>query len=97
MATGPTAAERAEALRETAANRASKREDLGESRVREIYKELLDAKRRGNESTASITFEKLQDSLKKQVDKLQKEHIDRRIDFAVVTKDGKAMIKPIIK
>lgn len=98
VASTPTAAERADALREGAAHRAARRpDDLGESRVRQIYNELLEAKRRGNESTASITFDKLHDSLKKQVDKLKKEHTDRRIDFAVVTKDGKAMIKPIIK
>ncbi len=95
---GPTAAERAEALRDNAAKAAVRRDEgLGESRVRQIYNELLDAKRKANESTASITFDKLHDSLKKQVDKLKKEHTDRRIDFAVVTKDGKAMIKPIIK
>jgi hypothetical protein len=97
-ASGPTAAERAEALRENAANKAAKRDEgLGESRVRQIYNDLIEAKRKANESTASITFDKLNDSLKKQVDKLKKEHTDRRIDFTVVTKDGKAMIKPIIK
>jgi hypothetical protein len=95
-AAGPSAAERAEQKREQVA-RAAARGELGEPRVREIYKEFIEAKRRSNESTASITYDKLADSLRKQVDKLKKEHTDRRIDFAVVTKDGKTMIKPIIK
>lgn len=93
----PTAAARAEAKRDAASDRAGRREDLAEPRVREIYKEFVEAKRRSNESTASITYDKLADSLRKQVDKLKKEHTDRNIDFAVVTKDGKTMIKPIIK
>lgn len=94
--TGPSAADRAAAKRSEVAAQGG-RADLAEPRVREIYKEFIDAKRRSNESTASITYDKLADSLRQQVDKLKTQHKDRRIDFAVVTKDGKTMIKPIIK
>ncbi len=93
---GPSAADRAAVKRADVAAQGG-RGDMAEPRVREIYKEFIEAKRRSNESTAAITYDKLADSLRKQMDKLKTEHKDRRIDFAVVTKDGKTMIKPIIK
>ena len=94
---GPSAADRAATRRAELAAQPDRRDGLAEPRVREIYKEFVEAKRRGNESTASITYDKLADSLRQQVDKLKKTHTDRSIDFAIVTKDGKTMIKPIIK
>ncbi|MFO0611907.1 MAG: MXAN_5187 C-terminal domain-containing protein [Polyangiaceae bacterium] len=77
---------------------ASKREfgDLNDGRLREIYAQYVQARRERNESTAGITFEKLSDSLKSQAEKLKGVH-KKRVDYEVVVKDGKTLIKPIVK
>jgi len=70
--------------------------DLNDGRLRELYGQYVQAKRERNESTAGITYEKLADSLKSQADKLKDKH-GKRVDYEVVVKDGKTLIKPIVK
>jgi hypothetical protein len=70
---------------------------MDDRRLREIYSEYVQAKRKANESTAGVTFEKLADSLRVQTDKLKNKHAGRKVDYQVVVKDGKTLIKPIIK
>ena len=72
-------------------------DSLGDGRLREIYSQYVQARRDRNESTAGITFEKLADSLRSQADKLRTKHTAKRVDFEVVVKDGKALIKPIVR
>ena len=55
------------------------------------------SRRERNESTAGITFEKLADSLRSQADKLKSKHSAKRVDYEVVVKDGKTLIKPIVR
>ena len=57
----------------------------------------MQTRRERNESTAGITFEKLADSLRSQADKLKGKHVSKRVDYEVVVKDGKTLIKPIVK
>ena len=71
--------------------------ELNEGRLREIYGQYVQARRTRNESTAGITFEKLADSLRSQADKLKGKHGSKRVDYEVVVKDGKTLIKPIVK
>jgi hypothetical protein len=71
--------------------------DLNDGRLREIYGQYVQARRDRNESTAGITFEKLADSLRSQADKLKGKHGSKRVDYEVVVKDGKTLIKPIVK
>jgi hypothetical protein len=71
-------------------------EDLPEARVRQIYAQYVDAKRRGNESTAAITYEAVAKSLRESSAKLR-EKTGKAVDFEVTLKDGKAVLKPVIK
>jgi hypothetical protein len=71
-------------------------EDLPEARVRQIYSQYVDAKRRGNESTAAITYEAVAKSLRESSAKLR-EKTGKAVDFEVAMKDGKAILKPVIK
>jgi hypothetical protein len=72
-------------------------EDLSGDRLREIYSQYVQSRRDRNESTAGITFEKLADSLRTQADKLREKHAAKRVDYEVVVKDGKTLIKPIVR
>lgn len=71
-------------------------EDLPEARVRQIYAQYVDAKRRSNESTAAITYEAVAKSLRDSSAKLREKH-GKAVDFEVAVKDGKAILKPVIK
>jgi hypothetical protein len=71
-------------------------EDLPEARVRQIYAQYVEAKRRGNESTAAITYEAVAKSLRESSAKLREKH-GKPVDFEVAVKDGRAILKPVIK
>ena len=56
------------------------------------------AKRRQNESTAAITYEAVAKTLRDSQAKLREKHgSDRSVDFEVAVKDGKAILRPIVK
>jgi aspartate ammonia-lyase len=57
----------------------------------------VQSRRDRNESTAGITFEKLADSLRSQAEKLKSKHTSKRVDYEVVVKEGKTLIKPIVR
>jgi hypothetical protein len=71
-------------------------EDLPEERVRAIYSQYVEAKRRQNESTAAITYDAVARSLRDSSARLREKH-GRRVDFEVAVKDGKAILKPVLK
>ena len=71
-------------------------EGLTDERVRQIYAQYVDAKRRQNESTAAITYENVARSLRESSSKLQQKH-GKKVDFEVTVKDGKTILKPILK
>ncbi len=73
------------------------RADISDGRLREIYAQYVNTRRERNESTAGITFEKLADSLRSQADKLRSKHAAKKVDYEVVVKDGKTLIKPIVR
>ena len=70
---------------------------LSDERVREIYRDYVNAKRQCNESTSAITEASLAQSLRGSADKLSQKHKGRRIDYEVVIKDGRAVLKPVVK
>ncbi|HTJ85059.1 MAG TPA: MXAN_5187 C-terminal domain-containing protein, partial [Polyangiaceae bacterium] len=78
-------------------NRPANAEGLSDTRLREIYSQYVQARRDRNESTAGITFEKLSESLRSQADKLKEKHAAKRVDYEVVVKEGKTLIKPIVR
>jgi hypothetical protein len=65
--------------------------------TRTLYNRYVEARRKAGESTASITYDKLAKSLEKQRRTLQQKHGDRKVDFEVVSKNGRTMIRPVIK
>jgi hypothetical protein len=71
--------------------------DLSDQRVRELYAKYVEAKRARNESTAGITFESMAKSLRESSDRLKQKHAGRAVDFEIGEKDGKTVIKPIVK
>jgi hypothetical protein len=70
--------------------------ELPDDRVRQIYAQYVDTKRKQNESTASITYDALAKSLRESSAKLREKH-GRSIDFEVAVKDGKTILKPVVK
>ena len=65
--------------------------------MRQIYESYVDAKRKNNERTDNLDYEKVAKSLKKMVPKLDRKHKGKKIDFQVVVKDGKVGLKPVVK
>ena len=53
-------------------------------------------KRSRGESTAGITFESLSRTVRESTAKLREKH-GKNVDFEVVVKDGKTILKPILK
>jgi hypothetical protein len=70
--------------------------DLPEERVRQLYAQYVDTKRKRNESTAAITYDGLAKSLRDSSAKLRAQH-GRTVDFEVAVKDGKTVIRPVVK
>jgi hypothetical protein len=71
--------------------------DLSAARMRQIYGQYVEAKRRANESTATITYEKVAANLRQTAQALRAKHGSQSVDFEVVLKNGKAALKPILK
>jgi hypothetical protein len=80
-----------------AAAHAKRRATTVEKRTREIYNAYVQMRREAGESTANVTFDKLERSLSKQRDQLKEKHAGRDVDFEVVKKDGRTVIRPVIK
>jgi len=73
------------------------RTGLSDDRIKEIYREYVTAKRQCNESTSSVTEANLAKSLRGSAEKLSKKHKGRRVDYEVVIKEGRAVLKPVVK
>lgn len=67
-----------------------------DDRVRELHARLVEAKKQTKDATA-VSVEGLAKSLKATEAKLREQHKDRKIDFDVVIKDGKAVLKPTVR
>ncbi len=87
----------AEAPRPAAPTPSATSSDLSDARMRQIYGEYVDAKRKCNESTAAITYDAVAKSLRSSVATLQQKHGSARIDFEVVVKNGKPSLRPVVK
>jgi hypothetical protein len=70
--------------------------ELSDKRLRQIYVEYVDARRRQNESTAAITYQSVAKSLRESEDKLRQRH-GKDVDFEVAVKDGKTILRPVLK
>ncbi len=90
---GRAAAERAVEARAHAQTAASSR--LDEQRLSQLHGSLVAERRRLNQP-GKVSKEALATSLRDTETKLRKQYADKSIDFHVVVKDGKAMVKPIV-
>jgi len=70
---------------------------LPDQRLRQIYAKYVEAKRSANESTAGVTYEKLAETLRAQASRLKASHPARSIDYDVIIKDGKTLLKPVLR
>jgi hypothetical protein len=70
---------------------------LSEAKLRAIYDAYLMAKKRCNEDTSKLTFESVSNTLKQQVPALIKQHNAKSVEFKVVIKDGKAVLRALPK
>jgi hypothetical protein len=68
-----------------------------DAKLRAIYQQYIKSRREQNEPVAGITYDKLADSLRSQAQKLKEKHSANRVDYEVVVKDGKTLIKPIVR
>jgi hypothetical protein len=66
-----------------------------DARMRDLHARLQQAKLQTKE--ANVSFEGLAKSIRATEAKLREQHKNRKIDFDVVIKDGKAVVKPIIR
>lgn len=71
--------------------------DLSEERMRQLYSELVETKRKQKESTAALTYEGMAKSLRESSAKLKEKHNGRSVDFEVTVKDGKTILRPVVK
>ncbi len=71
--------------------------DLSDARVRQIYTQYVDTKRKQNESTAAITYEGVAKSLRESSAKLKEKLGGKAVDFEVTVKDGKTILRPKLK
>jgi len=58
-----------------------------------VYEEFLKTKRECGEPTEGLTFEKFQQTLRKNRDALMQRHGCKRVKFAVYVKEGRASLK----
>lgn len=71
-------------------------DDLSERRVRELYREYVLARLRKNEPTSTVTFDAVAKQLRESRAKLAAKH-GKAVDFEVSEKDGKTVLKPVIR
>jgi hypothetical protein len=65
--------------------------------VRELLAAYIDAKRRCREDVSKVTYEALARTVAKQVPDLMTRYGARAVEFKVVVKDGKALLKAVPK
>lgn len=70
---------------------------LSDDKLRAVYDAYVKARRRCNEDTSSMSFDQVASTLRKQVPELMKKHNAKSVEFKVVIKDGKAVLRAVPK
>jgi hypothetical protein len=70
---------------------------LAEPRLRAVYDAFVAAKKRCKEDVSRLSFESVADSLRKQVPELLERHGAKDVEYKVVVKDGKAVLRAVPK
>jgi hypothetical protein len=69
--------------------------EIPEAQLRALFAAYVDAKRRCNEDVSRLTYEALARTVAKQVPELLAKHNATRVEFRVVVKDGRAVLKAV--
>ncbi len=72
-------------------------EALAEPRLRAVYDAYLAAKKKCREDVSRISYESVAESLRKQVPELLERHGARDVEYKVLVKDGKAVLRAVPK
>lgn len=70
---------------------------IPDTKLRAIYDAYVVAKKRCNEDVSKISYEQMAMTLRKQVPELMKQHKAKSVEFKVVIKDGKAVLRALPK
>ena len=79
-----------------AANANGSNGGMSEEKMRRLYSVYMQAKKRTGEAS-NLSFESLAAQLRKQVPAIRAKHNCEQVDFKVVLKNGKAMLKAVPK
>jgi hypothetical protein len=71
--------------------------DLTRDRFGQIYSQYVETRRRQNEPTGAITRDALAKQLDESTSRLKQKHGGKAIDFEVVVKDGRTILRPVFK
>ena len=71
-------------------------EGITDARLKQIHAELAAAKRQAKH-TDGVSLDALSKSLRESEKRIQAQHPGRSVDFHVVVKDGKPIVKPIVR
>ena len=69
--------------------------EVSEANLRRLYDTYLVARKRCGESTAGMTFDAVASRIRAQVPELMQKHKAKNIEFKVVIKGGKAVLKAV--
>ncbi|HEX5752550.1 MAG TPA: MXAN_5187 C-terminal domain-containing protein [Archangium sp.] len=70
---------------------------LSDDKLKSVYDAYVAAKRQNKEDTSKMNYDSIAATLRKQVPELMKQHNARSVEFKVVIKDGKAVLKAVPK
>ena len=87
--------ERADKPKEKAAAAPAEAPQISEEKLRKLYDTYLIARQRCGETTAGVSFESVASRIRAQVPQLMNKHKAKNIEFKVVIKGGKAVLKAI--
>jgi hypothetical protein len=76
---------------------ASRVGDLSGDRFGQIYSQYVETRRKQNEPTGAITRDALAKQLDESTSRLKQKHGAKAIDFEVVVKDGRTILRPVVK
>jgi hypothetical protein len=71
--------------------------DLSGDRFGQLFSKYVETRRERNEPTHAITREALAKQLSESTERLKAKHGGKAIDFEVVVKDGKTILRPVVK
>jgi HPt (histidine-containing phosphotransfer) domain-containing protein len=93
----PAAGKGAPARPAAAAQPAAPSGSLDDRQMNALYDAYVSAKRRCNEDTSKLTYDAVAKTVSKQIPELMTRYKAKAVDFKVVIKDGKAILKAVPK